>query len=115
MSQLPGAANATIADDKITQYLLNPTHRDGSGKAKFFTLFGFSLTNPDELKNALLQHPLRNLVTDRRVRPHGITYEVGCSLITPDGRNPCIISVWIIGPIDPDPRFVTAYPNPPQK
>jgi hypothetical protein len=30
--------------------------------------------------------------------------EVSCSLVAPAGRNPCIISVWIIEPPDPDPR-----------
>jgi hypothetical protein len=28
--------------------------------------------------------------------PHGVKYVVECSLETPDRRNPCLRSVWII-------------------
>jgi hypothetical protein len=113
MSQLPGAANATVLDDKIKHYLLNPKHPDGAGKEKFFAMFGFSPANWAILKQALLDHPKSNPVTSQRSNPYGATYEVSCSLTTPDGRNPCIISVWIVEPNDPRPRFITAYANPP--
>jgi hypothetical protein len=44
MSQLPGAGAAAVDDRKITKYLLDPTHpKGGSGKAKFFWRFGYSL------------------------------------------------------------------------
>src|SRR5437660_11361157 len=111
MSQLPRAAHATLADAKIARYLLNTTHVDGAAKARFFALFGFSVVNSAELKKALLDHPLHNPVTDRRRRTFGELFEVSCSLVTPDGRNPCIISVWIIEPPNQNPRFITAYPN----
>jgi hypothetical protein len=112
MSQLPRAALATLADAKITQYLLNSAHPDGAAKAIFFRSFGFSSANWSELKQALLDHPLQNPVTNQTSNPFGQKFEVSCSLMTPDGRNPCIISVWIIEPPDPNPRFITAYPNP---
>jgi hypothetical protein len=112
MSQLPNVANATLDDDKITKYLLNPSHPHGASKAKFFMSLGFSLANWVELKKSLLGHPHTNLVTDQTTGRYGDKYEVRCALVTPDGRNPCIISVWIIEPPDPDPRFITAYPNP---
>jgi hypothetical protein len=112
MSQLPGAANATIDDPKITQYLLDPVHPIGAGKAKFFGPFGFSQANWANLKRALLNHPRINSVTNRTRTPHGEKYEVRCSLMTPDGRNPCIVSVWIIEPPSPNPKFVTAYAGP---
>jgi hypothetical protein len=113
MSQLPGAANATIPNDKITQYLLNPNHPDGKAKARFFGMFGISQANWGDLWKALGNHPLTNPVTRHTVTSYGETYEVSCSLTTPDGRNPCIISVWIVEPNDPNPRLVTAYANPP--
>ncbi|TMJ58673.1 MAG: hypothetical protein E6G81_10510 [Alphaproteobacteria bacterium] len=112
MSPLPRAAHATLADAKITQYLLNTAHPIGAAKAVFFASFGFSLANWAELKKALLDHPLRNPVTDRRSGPFGELFEVSCALATPDGRNPCIISVWLIEPPSANPRFITAYPNP---
>jgi hypothetical protein len=75
-------------------------------------VFGFSLANWPELKKALRDHPLRNPVTNQKSRPFGDLFEVSCALATPDGRNPCIISVWIIESPNPNPRFITAYPNP---
>jgi hypothetical protein len=39
MSLLPRAA-ATIADTKITEYLLNTAHPQGNSKAKFLNSYG---------------------------------------------------------------------------
>jgi hypothetical protein len=112
MSQLPRVANAILDDRKITHYLLSTVHPTGAPESKFFMFFGFSPGNWVALKRALLNHPLNNSVTSQTSDPFGQKSEVSCSLVAPDGRNPCIISVWIIEPPDPDPRFITAYPNP---
>ena len=112
MSQLPRVADAILDDRKITQYLLSTVHPTGAAKTKFFMSFGFSPGNWAELKSALLSHPHSNPVTDQASNPFGQKFEVSCSLVTPDSRNPCIISVWIIEPPDRNPRFITAYPNP---
>jgi hypothetical protein len=112
MSYLPGVANAIVSDVKITDYLLNPSHSvAAAGKANFFAAFGFSASNWQELKRALLQHPRSHEVSGVMTTPYGEKYEVSCSLATPDGRNPCVISIWIVERPDPDPRFVTAYPG----
>lgn len=112
MSQLPGAVNATLDDAKITQYLLAPSHPIGGSKAKFFLSFGFSQANFTVLKYMLLAHPRTNIVKAQTTTAYGEKYLVSCSLMTPDGRNPCVVSVWIIEPPDPNPRFVTAYAAP---
>jgi hypothetical protein len=112
MSQLPRVANAILEDRKITQYLLNTVHPIGAAKAQFFMSFGFSPANWAELKSALLQHPQKNPVSSQSSNPFGQKFEVSCSLVAPDGRNPCIISIWIIESPDLNPRFITAYPNP---
>ncbi len=39
--KLPNASSALVERTKICGYLLNPAHRSGAGKVKFFTLFGF--------------------------------------------------------------------------
>jgi hypothetical protein len=61
------------------------------------------------LEKALLDHAWKNSVTKQITTRYGEKYEVSCSLATPDGRNPCVVSVWIIEQPDPNPRFVTAY------
>lgn len=112
MSVLPHAANATLEDQKITHYLLDPANPNNTGKAKFFMACGFTQANWGQLKAALLNHPQTNPISNQTANQHGEKYEISCSLITPDATNPCIISIWIIQPSDPFPRFVTAYPGP---
>jgi filamentous hemagglutinin len=111
MAQLPGAADATLDDLKITGYLLDPRHPIGAAKKRFFTAFGFSLASWQVFKAALLAHPIRNLVVAQYHNAWGTKYEIHCSLATPDQRNPCIVSVWIVEQ-GYNPRFVTAYPGP---
>jgi hypothetical protein len=112
MSQVPNAANAIVDDHKITDYLLNSSHsKEAAGKSKFFEAFGFLPSKWDELKRALVEHPLANPVIKQITHSFGIKYMVSCSVKTPDGRNPCIISIWTIEPPVSEPKFVTAYPN----
>ena len=38
LSKLPNSPeNMTVSAEKLTNYLLNPTHKDGAAKAKFFS------------------------------------------------------------------------------
>jgi len=39
--KLPNAADTIVAKEKITAYLLSPTHPQGGGKANFFSALGF--------------------------------------------------------------------------
>ena len=112
MAQLPGFANAVVADAKITDYLLNDAHPNNGGKAKFFMAFGFTPANWQELKNALLDHPRNNPYVSTTTTAYGEKYEVQCSLLTPDTRNPCIRSFWIVLAANPSPQFITGYAAP---
>ena len=113
MRCLPRATSAILADGKITRYLLDPTHSpQAAAKESFFRAFGFSLLNWIDLRQALLDHPRNNPVTARSASSYGRKYVVSCYLMTPDGRNPCIVSVWIVEAPEPEPKFVTAYPGP---
>jgi hypothetical protein len=40
--KLPNCELATLSEQKITRYLLNPAHPAGGSKASFFLRFGFS-------------------------------------------------------------------------
>jgi len=106
MSQLPGVAHATLDDSKITHYLLDSAHPIGADKAEFFTSFGFSQQNWADLKRAPLDHPQTNPIISQTITRYGEKYVVSCSLITPDRRNPCIVSVWIVEPPDQNPNRV---------
>jgi hypothetical protein len=107
VSFVPNASNATITSAKLEYLLVKNT-----GKAKFFRLFGFDPARPQELERALRWH-VRNRHYDRDMpTAHGVKYEVKCSAPSPDGRDPCILSIWIIDAGQMVPRFVTAYGNP---
>lgn len=99
-----------IPSNKITHYLLNVVHPDGSGKAKFFLGHGFATSQPEVLQAAIHQHAEVNAIKEVTRNEHGTKTIVRCSLSTPDGRNPCILVVWIREAGCDKQRLVTAYP-----
>jgi filamentous hemagglutinin len=96
---------------KISDYLLNVDHAVGGAKAAFFNGFGFSRDAIDVMTAALVGHPDRNSVEATTSNLWGTTHVVRCSVASPDGRNPCIRSVWIVPPGETSARLVTAYPG----
>ena len=109
MSVLPNAAIALVEDVKIRDYLLNPGNPQNQGKAGQFGRFGFTRMGWAVLAGALGRHPVQNQVVKITRSQHGAKYVVECTLMTPDGRNPCLRSVWIIENGQSRPRLVTAY------
>ena len=102
-------ARRTVPRDKILEYLLNPEHPLGSPKARFFFARGFSIEEWQRLAAALNGHPARNPVEETIATAFGTKYVVRCKVETPDGRNPCIVTVWMQEQAEPA-RLVTAYP-----
>jgi len=109
VSQLPNAALAFVEDAKVRDYLLNPGNLQNQGKAGQFGQYGFVRDQWQILADALCKHPTINPVVRVVASPHGVKYVVACSLETPDHRNPCLRSVWIIEDGQDRPRLVTAY------
>jgi len=109
VSQLPNAALAHVGDAKVRNYLLNPGNLQNQGKAGQFGQYGFVRDQWQVLADALCKHPAINPVVRTAASPHGVKYVVECSLETPDRRNPCLRSVWIIEYGQERPRLVTAY------
>jgi hypothetical protein len=107
---LPNAHSPLISDAKVRDYLLDPNHAGNGGKAAFFNAFGFTAQNWAALRNALRAHPGMHLVVNVTTNPFGHKYEVRCNLTSPDGRNPCVRSIWVIDAANPNPQLVTAYP-----
>jgi hypothetical protein len=109
--RLPNADKAVVEPAKLTEYLLSLTHEDGMGKAKFFMMFGFTREQADQLETSLLKHGQTQPVVDLKTTEHGVKYVLECAVESPDGRNPCIRSVWIVDAGKTAPRLVTAYPS----
>jgi hypothetical protein len=76
MSRLPGGVTATVDDLKITKYLIDPARPIGLGKAQFFGSFGFLRANWTVLKQALLDHPKTNPLTNHMRTRCGEKYTV---------------------------------------
>ncbi|WP_439546717.1 DUF6883 domain-containing protein [Sandarakinorhabdus sp.] len=112
MTRLPGAdaAPESLGVDlrKISAHLLDPTHPQNGGKARFLQDHGF---DAETRAASLAGHPQRHPVANEQTSPHGRKFVVHCALASPDGRDPCITSVWIIDAGDDRPRLVTAYPK----
>lgn len=96
--RLPRAETLVVEREKIIDYLLNPTHRYGASKARFFAAFGFrieeweTLAQKGKMGHSTLSPPSDQRMTagadldtdtsawqheiDERVyRPYGLTRE----------------------------------------
>jgi hypothetical protein len=93
MAQLPRIKEAIIPQNKVENYLLNPEHPIGSGKAKFFVHFGFRRENWEALANALHKHAQENPIANSMSDVDGVVYVVDGLLETPSGRSPRVRTV----------------------
>ena len=79
---------------KICEYLLNPAHRFGASKARFFAEFGFTLDAWEVLALALKEHGRDNEVAKMKETGFGPRCEIEGELAAPDGRRPRVRTVW---------------------
>ena len=107
---VPNASMATVADEKLSDYLLSETHPVGRFKAAFFRSLGYTLNTANELEVDLLAL-LENEVTETVTSDYGTKYVVPGVLGRGDYDDRLIVSVWIILAGEKAPRFVTAYPR----
>lgn len=110
MKKVPNADAALVAEGKITEYLLNPGHPDGAGKACFFLGLGFPMDQWEVLATALKNLVMNHSLTNELESPHGRKYIVEGALKSPPGKSAWVRSVWIIDEGQDTPRLVTAYP-----
>ena len=109
--KLPNHKKAIVPSEKIVDYLLSFTHKDGRAKAEFFTRFGFTTESWEVFAAALKAHLIENDVLKIETSPFGMRYIVEGELETPDGRNPKVRVVWFIEIDSDSPRLVTAFPT----
>jgi|SRR5882672_559629 len=77
--RLPNTEFAVVEREKITEYLLNPEHRYGASKARFFAGFGFTLEACDVLASALRSGDVGTVV---HIHNNGEGYEVEFMTLT---------------------------------
>ncbi|MGQ0671309.1 MAG: DUF6883 domain-containing protein [Hyphomicrobium sp.] len=107
--RLPNAENAIVDDSKISEYLLCEAHEDGRGKAQFLMQFGFSVLEPEVLRQALLNLARNADAALGPPSPHSAKYIVEGRLRAPDGREPVVRTVWMIDTGKTRPRLITAF------
>ena len=108
--KLPHGESAWVGREKITDYLLSPSHPDGAGKAAFFTGYGFRAEEWEVFTRVLRKHGQTHPVIKVVDSDFGSRYAIDGILETPDGRQPFVRTVWILEKGSTEPRLVTAYP-----
>jgi hypothetical protein len=108
--KIPNNNKSFVADNKITDYLLSETHEIGKHKANYFKRFGFDIADITTFKDSLIKHSIERDIEKTENSDFGIKYELKCEIKTPDEKNPCIVTVWIVESGQQEPKLVTAYP-----
>ena len=108
--KLPNGHLAIVEREKITDYLLNPEHRFGASKARFFVEFGFTPGAWEVLAVEFRAHVQVHEVARWRETGFGPRYEVEGEMAAPDGRRPRVRTVWQMDKGQIAPRLITAYP-----
>jgi len=69
---IPIADRATIAVEKLTAYLLNPSHKRGGAKARLLFSLGYSTNAPHALESDLRAQHLSQDATRTSQNPYGV-------------------------------------------
>lgn len=106
----PDAEHAVVSEEKIRDYLLNPSHPVGGPKAIWFLSLGYTPNQWQLLATDLRRVALtcEDFVAKRS--PYGVKYETAGGISVPPHRPGRVIVVWIVEENSP-PRLVTAYPE----
>jgi len=108
--KLPLINEAEVPRAKIVLYLLDPNHRAGKSKARFFAGHGYATERWQELAEALRTHARENEVVKQEPTPLGVRFVVEGPLTLRDGVVARIRSVWFIESGEQVARLATAYP-----
>jgi hypothetical protein len=108
--KLPNREGCFVPQSKLRDYLLSPTHPDGSHKARLFRALGFDQAKPEELEHALVAIAQSEEVGRTASSVHGVKYVVEGLTRTPSGVVARLRTVWMVDAGGDRPRLVTAYP-----
>jgi hypothetical protein len=101
---------AIVEEQKVTMYLLSDTHPVGQTKSAFFQRFGFLPSSLSVLQNALLNHGRLGVISSVIDTTFGRKLLIEGPIVSPDGRNPLLRTIWFVAVGDETPRLVTAVP-----
>ena len=108
--KIPNAEKALADIRKLRDYALNTTHRVGKHKARLFaTLLGMSIDDAEKLRGILLRVVRNHDAEIGQKDEHGQRYQVDF-LLSWQGKQTKVRSVWNIHVNEDFPRLVTCYP-----
>ncbi len=102
-------ADPFIAPDKLTAYLLAPRQIDD--KSRYLAQAGFTLGNPDDLRNALLRLATEADAIEDGTNDYGKFYRVSGELLGPNGVRLRVVTIWLRWTLDGSLRFITLKPD----
>jgi hypothetical protein len=108
--ELSNRALAVIAQEKLTDYLLNTGHERGGTKARLLEQFGYIVQNWRQLK-ADIRSGLGAEVDVVRTTGYGARYEIRMTLQTPFGLPLTVRTIWQIDDGTDVPRLITLHPD----
>ena len=108
---IPNAERAIIAVEKLTEYLLNMSHKRGASKARLLLGVGYRPDAPRLLESDLRTQHLSLDVTRTSENAYGVVYEIEGPIKAPGGKTVRFCSIWQIDAGTDVPRFITMYPR----
>src|SRR6476660_9327969 len=102
-------ADALIAAEKLTGYLLLP--REWDDKSKFLAKAGFGRTNPENLLNALRTLAAEVEAIEDGNNEQGEFFRTDGDLMAANGRRLAVSAIWLRQHSDGQVRFVTLKPR----
>jgi hypothetical protein len=108
---IPNADRAIIASEKLTNYLLNPSHKRDAAKARLLLSLGYLTDAPRVLESDLRAQHLSHEATRTSQNAYGMAYEIEAPITTPSRRIVRFCSIWQIDTGSTLPRFITMYPR----
>lgn len=102
-------ADAIIASNKLTRYLLLPQAR--GDKSAFLAKAGYTLENADRLARDLRAQILPLDAVELESNKFGKYYEIRGSLTGPNGMTLGVRSIWMTERLSKDTKFVTLIPD----
>jgi uncharacterized protein DUF6883 len=109
--KLPKLDRLIIEREKVADYLLNPTHRYGASKARFFGEFGFQRKRWKILAKILHENARNNEVVQTIETGFGPRFVVEGEVRAPNGRRMRLRTIWQFDRGEIAPRLITAYPG----
>jgi len=107
--KLPNGERASLSDEELLRYVLNPQHPVGGPHTELFDrLLGINRTCADVLRQALLRATRDEEATLGKPSAYGRKFEIRFPLTGPRGSYN-VLSVWMIRSGTDVPQLVTAY------